>query len=217
MVREFLDSIPIGATILDIGAGLMPYKPHAIGRGLKYYSHDFEKYHGDKCHLGLIEDDYKMESPDIVCDITKIPKNDFDAAICTEVLEHEPDLVQALQSILSSVKLGGRILITVPLRSQIHQAPFHFCAGFSPYYFLEHQNLGYQIEKQVQVGNQLDSLLHEFPQAFNNFRIRRFYLANFIKFSLRIIFKMPRPKINAGVLSSGDLGIVVVIIKTATK
>ena len=73
---------------------------------------------------------------DYVSDIEKIPvkDNSFDIIICTEVLEHVPNPIGALKEMARILKKGGKLLITTPLGSHIHQDPYHFYGGFTPFF-----------------------------------------------------------------------------------
>jgi len=85
---------------------------------------------------------------DIVSDITTIsvPDTSFDAILCTEVLEHVPDAVAALNEFTRILKPGGNLLVTAPFASLTHFAPYHFC-GYNKYWYQHHlPKLGFEIE-----------------------------------------------------------------------
>jgi len=121
-----------GARVIDISSGSRPYKylfSHCV-----YVSHEFE---GNK---GIV-DSFRGESGekihDIYSPIERIPvgDNEFDLVICTEVFEHIPEPIEAMRELVRICKIGGRILITAPFTSGIHQEPYHFYSGFSPYFY----------------------------------------------------------------------------------
>ena len=66
-----------------------------------------------------------------------VDKNSFDVVICTEVIEHVPYPIDVIKSISSILKPGGKLLITAPLQSGLHQEPYHFYGGFTKYWFLK--------------------------------------------------------------------------------
>jgi SAM-dependent methyltransferase len=74
--------------------------------------------------------------PDIVADITKtnehISPESFDALICTEVLEHVVDPFSAVRELRRMVRIGGYILVTVPLNTRIH-GPIPDCWRFTEF------------------------------------------------------------------------------------
>jgi len=131
-VSEFIinNFLTPGKIVLDVGAGTSPYK-HLLSH-LKYISHDFGEYLGEK--LGGTTDYAKI---DIKSDITDIPLSDqsVDYLLCTEVLEHVPYPIQAIKEFSRLLKPNGIACITVPFTSGSHQEPFHFYAGFSLNFF----------------------------------------------------------------------------------
>ena len=58
-----------------------------------------------------------------------------DVALCSEVLEHHPEPIAVVQEIARILTPGGRLLLTAPLGSGIHQEPFHFYGGYTPYWY----------------------------------------------------------------------------------
>ena len=123
-------TVPAGSRVLDVGAGTCPYRPFFTH--CDYKTHDFEKYKGIKknntTEYGQI--DYKS-------DITNIPVPDesFDVIICTEVLEHVPEPIEALREMARILKHGGDIFVTAPLGSGLHQLPYHYYGGLSPQWY----------------------------------------------------------------------------------
>ena len=77
---------------------------------------------------------------DIISDITSIPEPvaSFDAILCSEVLEHVPEPTHALDEFQRLLKPGGQLILTAPFSSNVHQAPYHFCTGFSRYWYERH-------------------------------------------------------------------------------
>jgi FkbM family methyltransferase len=129
-VAEKAKRVPAGAAVLDVGAGTCPYKKHFAH--CNYKAHDFKKYEGVK--LGNTNDYGQI---DIASDIAAIPLPDGsqDVILCTEVLEHVPEPIEAVREMARLVKPGGRIWLTAPLSSGLHQLPFHFYGGYTPYWY----------------------------------------------------------------------------------
>jgi ubiquinone/menaquinone biosynthesis C-methylase UbiE len=129
-VAEKARSIPAGARVLDVGAGTCPYKP--LLAHCRYEAHDFKRYDGVK--LGGSSDYGQI---DHASDITQIPVPDgtFDVVLCTEVLEHVPEPIDAIREMIRVVRPGGRILLTAPLGSGLHQLPYHFYGGYTPEWY----------------------------------------------------------------------------------
>lgn len=134
-VISCLASLPRGARLIDVGAGTGRYREHCAHLG--YVSQDFCQYDGAGDGAGFQSGDWDTSRIDLVSDITHIPVPDgtFDAALCTDVLEHVPDANAALREIRRIVRPGGKIIITVPTQSDAHQTPFFFSGGYSTYWF----------------------------------------------------------------------------------
>jgi 2-polyprenyl-3-methyl-5-hydroxy-6-metoxy-1,4-benzoquinol methylase len=131
-VAERAASIPPGARVLDVGAGTCPYRSRFAH--CEYVAHDFKRYEGVKLGGGT---DYGRI--DLVGDVTSIaaPDASFDVVLCTEVLEHVPRPNEAVGEMARLLKPGGRLLLTAPLGSGLHQLPFHYYGGFSPEWYRE--------------------------------------------------------------------------------
>ncbi len=125
-VKDIAALTPPGARVLDAGAGPCTYRP--LFAHCQYEAQDFARYTGSEHRYGDL---------DYVCDITAIPVPDasFDCVICTEVLEHVPSPERALAELCRIVKPGAMLALTAPFMSGIHMAPYHFCSGFSPYWY----------------------------------------------------------------------------------
>ena len=127
---------PEKRTLLDVGAGMAPYRTAITGLGYAYRSHDFSAYVPSVKSPGLQNESWRYPSHDIICDIVDIPDDaSSDAVLCTEVLEHVPDPVRAFQRMAALVKPSGYLVVTVPFLSLMHQAPFWFSSGLSPFWF----------------------------------------------------------------------------------
>lgn len=135
LIRNFLSSIPKGESLLDVGAGEMPYRKFCSH--LKYTSQDFCKYDGAGDSKGLHTTTFDTSGIDIRCDIESIPlpNSSQDNILCTEVLEHvlHPDL--AIHELARLLKPGGMLLITVPGTSLLHFSPYHYFTGFKQHFF----------------------------------------------------------------------------------
>lgn len=125
-VQSKAASVPAGSKVLDAGAGECRYKP--LFAHCQYVAQDFMKYEGFASVYGQI---------DIVSTIDHIPVEDhsFDVILCTEVLEHVPEPIAAVKEMTRILKPGGRILITAPLGSGLHQLPYHFYGGYTPEWY----------------------------------------------------------------------------------
>lgn len=118
-----------GSRVLDIGAGSCPYR--ALFSHCDYQAQDFKGLQGEQLRSGT------YGGIDYVCDATSIPVDaaTFDAVICTEMIEHVPYPTQVIEEFSRILKPGGVLLLTAPLGSGIHQEPYHFYGGFTPYWY----------------------------------------------------------------------------------
>jgi SAM-dependent methyltransferase len=152
-VAEVLAALPAGARLLDAGAGECQYKKHC--GHLKYVAQDNAVYDG-KGNDGLQTGSWDFSRIDIVCDILDIPEPDasFDAVLCTEVLEHLPDPIRALDEMARLLRPGGTFIITAPFWSLTHFAPYHYATGFNRYFYEVHlRRLGFDIVDMIPNGN----------------------------------------------------------------
>lgn len=135
---ETLRSIPSGLRILDAGAGELRNK-HLCSH-LSYVSQDACQYEGKGDTRGLQTGKWDTSRVDLICDIAHVPEPDcsFDVILCSEVFEHLPDPLKALDEFARLLKPGGKLIITAPFASFVHFAPYHFCTGFSRYWYEYH-------------------------------------------------------------------------------
>jgi len=118
-----------GSRVLDAGAGSCPYR--ALFSHCDYKTQDFTSLQDDQLSGG------EYGSIDYVCDITSIPVEDgsFDAVLCSEVIEHVPDPEAVMAEFARILGPGGRLILTAPLGSGIHQEPYHFYGGYTPFWY----------------------------------------------------------------------------------
>jgi SAM-dependent methyltransferase len=155
-LANVLSRILAGSRILDAGAGELKNKQFC--GHLEYVSQDFCQYAGnsDEPDKGLHPTVWDTTRIDIVSDITNIPQQDgsFDAILCSEVLEHVPEPTRALDEFTRLLRPGGILILTAPFGSNVHFAPYHFCSGFSRYWYEHHLPLrGFEISELVANGD----------------------------------------------------------------
>jgi SAM-dependent methyltransferase len=153
-LMKTLASLPAGFRILDAGAGEL--RNRSLCGHLAYVSQDFGQYDGGGDGKGLQTGNWDTSRIDLVCDITAIPEPDaaFDAILCSEVLEHVPDPTKALDEFARLLKPGGKLILTAPFASLVHFAPYHYCSGFSRYWYEHHlTQRGFQIEELTPNGD----------------------------------------------------------------
>ena len=122
-------AIPAGTRVLDAGAGSAPYR-HLFAH-CRYETQDFAELKDAQLRHGA------YGKIDYVCDMTAIPVADatFGAVLCTEVLEHHPEPIRVVAELARVLAPGGRIMLTAPLGSGIHQEPYHYYGGYTPYWY----------------------------------------------------------------------------------
>lgn len=157
-----LSKLPLGAHLLDVGAGEMKNKKLCLQ--VKYVSQDFCKYEGKGDGVALQTGEWDTSCIDIVSDINSIPASDksFDVVLCTEVLEHVPDPLASLKEMARLLKPGGTIIITVPFCSLTHFSPYHYSTGLTKYWFKKHLNdLDFKIDELTPNGGWFDYIAQE--------------------------------------------------------
>src|SRR5205085_11352689 len=116
-IAEQAARVPTGSRVLDVGAGSAPYR--ALFAHCDYKTQDFVQLRGDQLRHG------GYTAIDVVCGANAIPVPDasFDVVVCTEVLEHVPEPIAVVREFGRIVSAVGRLLLTAPLWSGIHQEP----------------------------------------------------------------------------------------------
>lgn len=154
-LKKTLSGLPQGIRILDAGAGELRNKP--LCAHMSYVSQDFCQYDGGgSTAAGLQTGQWDTSRIDLIGDITAIPEPDaaFDAILCSEVLEHIPDPTKALDEFARLLKPSGKLILTAPFASLVHFAPYHYCSGFSRYWYEHHlTQRGFQIEELTPNGD----------------------------------------------------------------
>jgi SAM-dependent methyltransferase len=159
-LRKVIATLPSGSRILDAGAGELRNKP--ICSHLNYVSQDICQYDGVGNNQGLHTNAWDTKKIDIVSDITDItdipePDKSFDVILCSEVFEHLPDPLKALNEFSRLLKPGGILIVTAPFNSLVHFAPYHFSTGFSRYWYEWHLPINnFEVEELSSNGDWFD-------------------------------------------------------------
>jgi len=109
----------IRGTVLDVGAGKMPYK----------HLFQYTRY--------IALENHAYPHVDIVADVTKgipLKKRSVDSVVCFQVLEHINEPGKAIDAIYAVLKKGGVCLLTTHLAAPLHGLP-HDYYRFTPFAF----------------------------------------------------------------------------------
>lgn len=103
--------------LLDFGCGSKPYRELFTGVD-EYIGTDME----NEGH------NHENEDIDVYYDGKNLPfeSNLFDAILCSEVLEHVPDLNHSLSELSRILRVNGKILITTPFVWPEHEMPYDY-------------------------------------------------------------------------------------------
>lgn len=194
-IVDFLQSLPTNSKIIDVGAGLMPFKKYC--NHLEYVSQDFGEYKGDG-NEGLHVENFDSNNCNIISDITSIPvpDNSFDYILCSEVFEHIPNPFRALNELLRILKPKGKMLLTTPFLSFTHFAPYHYITGYNKYFFEFHQDeFNYNLIETHQSGDYTSVIKQEVDRVLNNNRLK--ILNPIIRFLFKIVLRqVSKTKLN---------------------
>ena len=118
-----------GARVLDVGAGSAPYR--SLFSHCDYKTQDFARLDDSQLrHGGYGQIDFECDAKSI-----PVPDGSFDIVLCTEVLEHVAEPIAVVREFARILTAGGHLLLTAPLGSGIHQEPYHFYGGYTPYWY----------------------------------------------------------------------------------
>jgi SAM-dependent methyltransferase len=151
-------SIPLGALVLDAGAGDCRYQP--LFAQARYESADF-------CQA---EPGFAYAEVTYVCDLASIPVEDcrFDLVVCTQVLEHVPEPKAVLQELFRVLKPGARLWLTTPLFYAEHMAPYDYFRYTR--FGLDHllRSVGFHIERVEPLEGYYGTLSYQLESGARN-------------------------------------------------
>jgi SAM-dependent methyltransferase len=125
-VARYASLLPAGARVLDAGAGEGQYR--ALFAHCDYKAHDFGQEPRTVGHYTPL--DYQSDILAIAA-----PDGAFDVILCTEVLEHVPEPIKALGELSRLLRPGGVMMLSAPLGCVLHQEPYIFYGGYTPYWY----------------------------------------------------------------------------------
>jgi SAM-dependent methyltransferase len=129
-VENQVAQVSAGSRVLDLGAGAGPYK--RLFAHCDYVALDSAQV--DQDQLCFVSAHVQLS---LIADAQLLPfsGSSFDTVLCTEVLEHVPEPIVTVREIGRVLKPGGRLILTAPLGSGLHQEPFHFYGGYTPHWY----------------------------------------------------------------------------------
>ncbi|MCJ7714627.1 methyltransferase domain-containing protein [Candidatus Bathyarchaeota archaeon] len=200
-IKTALSVLSEGGRILDVGAGEQRYRSYCSH--LSYVSQDFCEYDGKGNKEGLQPGTWDTSRIDIISDITAIPEPDasFDAILCTEVFEHIPDPISALNEFHRLLRPGGELILSAPFCSLTHFAPYHYYSGFNRYFYEYYlPKIGFTITEITANGDWSKYLAQELRRLLTIYGKSPLYVRFCIGIILRFIF------INRSFNNTSDLG-----------
>jgi len=161
-IAQELAKIPAGYSLLDAGAGEQPYRQYC--QHLHYISQDFAEYKPEALQEGLQMKNWDYGVLDIISDVTRIPRPDasFDVVLCTEVIEHIVNPIDAIKEFSRLLKPGGQLILTAPFCSMTHFAPYHFYSGYNRFFYESVlPGYGFEIIEMKENGNYFEYVAQE--------------------------------------------------------
>ncbi len=145
------------STVIDLGAGSCPHA--SAFSHCRYFPLDLGRLEPEQLQgrggygrLSLRADAHRLP----------FRSSSVDVVLCTEVLEHLVEPMAALAEITRVLKPGGQLVLSAPLRSGLHQEPFHYFGGFTPWFY-QHaaDRLGLAIAELAPVGGLVSAYAEE--------------------------------------------------------
>lgn len=146
-----------GTSVVDIGCGAQPLRRPVLDLGGQYTGVDVVQ-NAD-------------QTVEIIAPITEVPfpENHFDVVLCTEVLEHVPDVPRAIGELARLVKVGGHIVITTPFAFPLHEEPYDF-SRVTPYLLRSNaRSNGLNVVEFVSSGNEVEVMATVWDNMWNGF------------------------------------------------
>lgn len=100
--------------LLDVGCGTMPFRETLLKRVKSYESLDIEARAPGVTYLADVQA------------MPEVPTARYDSILCSEVLEHVARPDAAIAELFRVLRPGGRLLLTVPFLSRLHEEPHDF-------------------------------------------------------------------------------------------
>lgn len=162
----------LNGRLLDFGCGSKPYK-RLCKNVSEYIGVDME----NEGH------DHRTEDVDFYYDGKTLPFENasFDAILCSEVLEHVPDLDATLTELNRVLKQGGKMLITVPFVWPEHELPYDFRRFTAGGLMQTAEKHGFQVVKTKKIGKFYEVITQMWMMYLHNaLYTKKHYLLNLL-------------------------------------
>jgi SAM-dependent methyltransferase len=120
VIKDVLPKKP--GIALDVGCGLGVYSLDLCLFGYEVLAIDISKSYLEKCKI--LKSRVGKEWHLILADAQNLPlrKGCLDLLLCSEVLEHVPDMLKALVEMIKLLKRGGILVLSIPSRFSFTEA-----------------------------------------------------------------------------------------------
>lgn len=139
---------------LDIGCGDMPFKKNILDKTDSYEGLDIKKRNPDTKYIGDVQD------------MNMIKNDSMDTVLLFQVLEHVKNPEKALKEIYRILKTDGKLIISVPHLSRLHEIPHDYFRYTK--YGLRHrlEKSGFEILELKEYGGFFSFIGHQLSSFF---------------------------------------------------
>ena len=139
--------------VLDAGCGMMPYRALITKGGARYHGFDLSA---------------RVEGVEVIGDLQDAPglkDGAFDAALCSEVLEHLPAPERGLATLARVLCRGGVLVLSMPFLARLHEEPHDHTRWTE--HALRHRlaEAGFEVRELVRTGGLATFLGHQVASA----------------------------------------------------
>jgi len=161
-LQKFIESsinqyVKAGSTIADVGCGEQPMRPLIKEKGGQY--------------IGIDVSQNSQNNVDIVCSATSIElaDNSVDNILCTEVIEHIPDIDKVFSELTRILRSDGYIILTCPFLYFLHEEPHDFNRP-TPH-LIQHMADKYSLRvvKLEKTGNEIEVICTVFDSILSEY------------------------------------------------